>query len=711
MTKTTIILALISLLAFTSCNDVEKPVKLVKPMNNHTNILLKDYSTPFGVPPFDKIDISDFAPAYEIGMAEKRAEIEAIINNTEEATFANTIEAIEYSGVSLEKVAYVFGNLQSSNTNAKMQELAEIFSPQVTALYDEISMNQDLFKRVKHVFETADRTSLTTEQNMLLEKTYKGFVRGGANLNAEDNAKLKEINKELGLLSLSFGSNVLKETNNFKVVIDNKEELKGLPQSVLDAAALTASANGEDGKWMFTVQKSSLIPVLSYSDNRELRKKMYIGYTTRGDKNNEFDNKANVIKLVNLRLQKAKLLGYNNWAEYILVENIAKTPERAYSLVSDVITKSLVRANEELVDLQKIADAENAGIKIQPWDWWFYTEKLRMEKYNLSEEELKPYLQLENVRDGMFNVAAKLYDLEFKLNTEVPKMDPLADAYEVYRKGELISILYLDYYPRESKRGGAWMTAYRKQYRSQYGEDILPIISLTCNFTPATADAPSLLNLDEVTTLFHEFGHGLHGLLSTCQYETLSGTAVARDFVELPSQIMENWALQPEVLKTYAKHYQTGEVMPDELIAKMQKAGTFNNGFVVSEFAAAAALDMAWHKIETPFEGDVNEFESKTMKDLGLMDEIVVRYRSTYYNHIFAGGYAAGYYAYLWTAVLDADAFGAFQETSLFDKATADSFYKEILSAGGSDDVEQMWLRFRGRQPDVNFYLKRQGLE
>jgi len=566
-----------------------------------------------------------------------------------------------------------------------------------------------LFQKVKAVYENCDRSKLNEEQIMLLNKTYKSFVRGGANLNEEDKAKLKEINKKLSVLSLNFGSNVLKETNKFEIIIDNKEDLAGLPEGVISAAAITAKEKGKEGKWIFTIQKASLIPVLSYADDRELRKEAFLGYTNKGDHNDELDNKENVKQMVNLRLEKAKLLGYKNYASYILEDNMAKTPEKAIALIDDVMKKANIKSKEELKDLQKLADKD--GIKIKPWDWWYYTEKVRKAKYNLSEEEMKPYFKLENVRNGMFDLAGKLYDMSFKENKDLPKMDPKAESYEVYRKGKLISILYIDYYPRASKRAGAWMTAYRKQYRDKNGKNIIPIISLTTNFTPPTGDKPSLLNLDEVTTLFHEFGHGIHGMLSNCQYESLSGTSVPRDFVELPSQVNENWALQPEMLKSYALHYKTNEPMPDALIEKMQKAGTFNNGFVVAEFDAAAALDMAWHTITEPFTGNVNEFETKTMKNLGLIDEIIVRYRSTYYSHIFAGGYAAGYYAYLWTAVLDADAFGAFQETSLFDKTTADSFRENILSKGGTEDAEKMWLNFRGREPEIKFYLNRMGLE
>jgi peptidyl-dipeptidase Dcp len=710
MTKLNLIAGVILLMGIYSCDNINvQKDKNAKEMTETKNILLEDFNTPYGVPPFDQLKIEDYKPAYEVAIKEKQSEIDAIIANTDEPTFKNTIEAIELSGALLEKVDGVFGNLTSSNTNEEMEAIAQEVTPMVTALYDGISMNDALFQRAKAVYDNCDRSKLNEEQVMLLNETYKSFVRGGANLNEEDKAKLKEINKKLSVLSLNFGSNVLKETNKFEIIIDKKEDLAGLPEGVISAAAITAKEKGKEGKWIFTIQKASLIPVLSYADDRELRKKAFLGYTNKGDHNDELDNKENVKQMVNLRLEKAQLLGYKNYASYILEDNMAKTPEKAYALIADVMKKATVKSKEELKDLQKLAAKD--GIEIEPWDWWYYTEKLRKAKYDLSEEEMKPYFKLENVRNGMFDLVGKLYDLSFKLNSELPKMDPKAEAYEVYRKGELISILYIDYYPRASKRAGAWMTAYRKQYRDENGKNIIPIISLTTNFTPPTGDEPSLLNLDEVTTLFHEFGHGLHGMLSNCQYESLSGTSVARDFVELPSQILENWALQPEMLKSYALHYKTNEPMPDALIEKMQKAGTFNNGFVVAEFDAAAALDMAWHTITEPFTGNVNEFETKTMKDLGLIDEIVVRYRSTYYSHIFAGGYAAGYYAYLWTAVLDADAFGAFQETSLFDKTTADSFRENILSKGGTEDAEKMWLNFRGREPEIKFYLDRMGLE
>ncbi len=709
MTKLTFGLSFFLLVALFSCQNTNTK-KETQTMKTNNNILLEDFNTPYGVPPFDKIKISDYKPAYDIAIAQKKAEIEAIIKNTEKPTFKNTIEAIEFSGSLLEQVENIFENLLSCNTNDSMEALAQEITPKVTSLYDGILMNDTLFQKVKFVHDNCDTSTLSQEQKMLLKDTYKSFVRGGANLNETDKEALKKINVELGRLSLQFGSNVLKETNKAIIIVENKDELLGLPDAVIEAAAKTADEKGLKGKWVFTVQKSSMIPVLTYADNRKLREQILTAYITRGNHDDSLDNKEIVKKMVNLRLEKAKLLGYKSYAAFVLEDNMAKTPERANKLINDVFVKAVKKAKEERSDLQALADKEGANIKIKAWDWWYYTEKLRKEKYDISEEEIRPYFQLENVRNGMFDVANKLYGLTFKLNKDIPVMDPKAEAYEVYRNGKIQAILYLDYFPRESKRVGAWMTAYRKQYRKENGENVIPVISITTNFTPPTDSKPALLNMDETTTLFHEFGHAMHGMLSDCKYESLSGTSVPRDFVELPSQVNENWATAPEVMKSYAKHYKTGEPIPDKLIKKMEKSSTFNNGFVVTEFDAAAALDMAWHSISEPFNGDVNEFDKETMDKLGLIDEIVVRYRSPYFSHIFSGGYAAGYYSYLWTAVLDADAFGAFQETSLFDKKTADSFRENILSKGGTEDAETMWLNFRGREPKVDFYLKRMGI-
>lgn len=697
-----------ALFLLASCNSQLNESK-EKPMTD--NILLKEFTTPYGVPPFDKIKITDFAPAFDTAIAEMQAEVDAIVANPDEPTFENTIEALERAGSTLERVSGVFFNLQECNNSEEMEAIAMEVSPKNTALVDNINMNSTLFQRVKKVYKTADTTGWTSEKKMLLKKTYKQFVRGGANLNEKDKERLQEINKQLGILSLKFESNVLKETNNFKLIITDTNDLAGLPKVVRDAAAETAKNENLENSWVFTIQKPSLLPFLTYAKNRDLREKMFKAYISKGDHNDSLDNKENVIQIVNLRLEKAKLLDYPTYADYILEETMAKTPVRANELVTDVLGRAAARAKKEVAELQSLADMENAGFKIESWDWWYYAEKLRKMKYDLSDEELRPYFTLDNVRDGMFNVAHKLYGISFRKNDSLPKMDPEAEVYEVLDKNQsVIAILYMDYYPRASKRAGAWMTAYRKQQRDANGNNIIPIISATTNFTRPTADKPSLLSFDEVETLFHEFGHCLHGMLSNCTYQSISGTDVPRDFVELPSQIMENWATEPEVMKSYAKHYLTGEPIPDELIEKIRKSSTFNQGFEVTEFVAAAALDMYWHSIKEPFTGDVNQFENKVLSEAGLISQIVVRYRSTYYSHIFGGGYAAGYYSYLWTAVLDADAFGAFQEKSLFDKGTAIAFLNTILSKGGTIEADQMWLNFRGREPQIDFYLKRQGL-
>lgn len=692
-----------------SCNN-DKQNKETETMTN--NVLMQEFTTPYGVPDFDRITNEDYKPAFEEAIRKQKSEIESIVNNEDEPTFANTIEALERSGMMLDRVSNVFFNLLETNSNDTMQVLAKEISPMVTAVSDEIYMNDKLFAKVKKVRQTADTASMNSEQKMLLDNTYKTFVRGGANLNNEDKEKLKKINEKLSLLSLEFGDHVLAETNNYQLIVDNLEDLDGLPSAVITAASEEAKARDMDGKWVFTVQKSSMIPLLTYAKNRKLREDIFKAYTTRGDHNDSLDNKEIVKEIVNLRLAKATLLGFKTWADYVLEETMAKTPDRALDLIANVMTRSTAKAKKEAEELQKLAKSEGDDITIQPWDWWYYTEKLRKQKYNLSEEEMRPYFKLENVVKGIFDVANKLYGLTFKKNDELPVMDTEAVAYEVYdENGDLMAILYMDFFPRPSKRVGAWMTAFRKQYRDENGNNVIPIISLTTNFTKPTATEPSLLNWDEVTTLFHEFGHCLHGMLSKCTYRHLSGTDVPRDFVEMPSQFMENYAAEPQVLRNYAIHWETGDTIPDALIEKMQKSATFNMGFTVSEFVAAASLDMQWHAITEPFAGDVNAFDKAAMDKIGLIPQIVVRYRSTYFSHIFSGGYSAGYYSYLWTAVLDADAFGAFQETSLFDPTTAASFRNNILSKGGTEDAETMWLKFRGREPKVDFYLKRQGLE
>jgi len=699
-------LILLSGIIFTACNSETKD----KENKMNTNVLLEKFDTPFEVPPFDQIKQSDYVPAYKEAIKQHDAEIEAIVNNTEEPTFENTIEALELSGQLLNRIDNIFNNLTSTNSDSVMQAIAKEVSPLMSAHSDDIYLNDKLFARIKKVYEQKDNLKLDTEQAMLLDKTYKAFVRGGANLSAEDKETLRGLNKELGILSLEFGENVLAETNAFEMLLTDEADLAGLPEGVRQAAAANAKDHGHESGWLFTLDKPSLIPFITYSDKRDLREKMFKGYIMRGDNNNANDNKEVVKKMVNLRLKKANLLGFKNHASFVLDNNMAKNPDNVFELLGKVMPKANEMAKKELTELQKLADSEGANIKIEAWDWWYYSEKVRKAKYDLDEEQLRPYFKLENVRDAVFAVSGKLYGLKFVRNKDIPVYHKDAEAYEVHNAdGSLQAILYMDFYPRASKRAGAWMTSFRKQHYKD-GKNIIPIISVVTNFTKPTADKPSLLNYDEVSTLFHEFGHALHGMLSDCKYNSLSGTAVPRDFVEMPSQIMENWASEPEVMKAYFKHYKTGEPIPDELIAKIQKSGKFNAGFAISEYTAAAYLDMAWHTITEPFTGDVNTFETEQMKKIGLIDEIVVRYRSTYFSHIFAGGYSAGYYAYMWAEVIDADAFQAFKEAGIFDKKTAQSFRDNILSRGGTEDAMELYKKFRGREPKIDAYLERKGL-
>jgi peptidyl-dipeptidase Dcp len=544
----------------------------------------------------------------------------------------------------------------------------------------------------------------------LLEKYYRDFVRGGANLDKEKKARLREINQELSLLTLKFGENILKENNRFELIIENKEDLEGLPQSVIDAAAETAKERGYKGKWVFTLHKPSMIPFLTYSAKRELREKIFKAYINRGNHNDELDNKKILLKIVALRLERAKLLGYKTHAHYVLEENMAKNPENVYKLLDKIWKPALERAKKEAEELQQMIYKEGKNFKLQPWDWWYYAEKLKKEKYDFDDSVLRPYFKLENVIKGVFYVANKLYGLQFVERNDIPKYHPDVRVFEVKdADGSHIGILYTDYFPRASKRGGAWMNSFRKQSKIG-GKEIHPVITNNGNFSKPVGDKPSLLSIEEVLTLFHEFGHALHGLLSNCTYPTLSGTSVPRDFVELPSQIMENWALEPEVLKVYARHYKTGEVIPQELIEKLKKAKLFNQGFATVEYLAAAYLDMDWHTLTELNNIDPLKFEEESMKRIGLIPEIVVRYRSPYFRHIFSGGYSAGYYSYIWAEVLDADAFEAFKEKGIFDKETAQSFRKNILEKGGTEDPMILYKRFRGAEPKVEPLLKRRGL-
>lgn len=674
------------------------------------NPLLKEFTTPFGVPPFDQIKEEHFLPAIKTGIEIHKKEIEAIIKNPEAPTFENTIEALEKSGRLLQKVTDIFYVLNGCMTNDNMQKIAKEVAPMLAKHMDEIRMNPDLFKRVKTVYDNKDKLNLNPEQKKLLEEYYKDFVRGGANLDDAKKARLMEINQELSLLSVKFGENVLKEENKFELVIDRKEDLEGLPEAVIQEAYETAKERGKEGKWVFTIKKPSLIPFLQYSPNRELREKIFKAYINRGNNNDELDNKKIISRIIALRVEKAKLLGYKSHAHLILEENMAKTPEKVYELLKKIWEPALKVAKKEAKELQEMIYKEGEKFKLEPWDWWYYAEKVRKEKYQLDEEMLRPYFKLENCIEGAFYVANKLYGIKFEEREDIPKYHPDVKVFEVKEAdGSHIGIFYVDYFPRASKRSGAWMTSFRKQSMLD-GKMVHPVIVNVGNFTKPTSNKPALLSIEEVETLFHEFGHALHGLLSKCTYPSLSGTAVPRDFVELPSQIMENWALEPEVLKVYAKHYQTGEVIPSELVEKIKNSRKFNQGFATVEYLAAAFLDMDYHTLEEVREIDPIKFEEESMKKIGMIPEIVVRYRSTNFQHIFSGGYSAGYYSYIWSEVLDADAFEAFKEKGIFDPKTALSFRKNILEKGGSDDPMTLYKRFRGREPKVEPLLKKRGL-
>lgn len=687
-----------------SCNTNQKQ------MQTETNPFFTEYGTPFEVPAFDKIKNKDFLPAFKEGMKQQSEKIDEIANNTESPTFENTLVAMDQSGELLTRVSNVFYNLSSANTNDSIQAISKEIAPLLSAHRDNISLNEKLFDRVKSLFDKKDELGLNTEQMMMLEKSYKKFVRGGANLKDEQKDKFRKINSELSVLTVEFGENLLAETNDFQLIIENENDLSGLPDFVKDMGAADAKAAGMEGKWLYTLNKPSMIPFLQYADNRDFREKIFKGYINRGNNDNDHDNKKIASKIAALRVERANLLGYPTHAHYVLDNNMAKTPENVYKLMDQVWDAALPMAKQEALELQKMITAEGGDFQLEAWDWWYYTEKLRKQKYDLDDEQLKPYFELSNVQQGMFTVANNLWGLTFKVREDLPKPHPDAIAYEVFdNDGTHQAILYMDFHPRSSKRTGAWMSSYRKQYKVD-GENITPIITMVMNFSKPTGDSPSLLTFEEVQTMFHEFGHALHGMLSDCTYEMLSGTSVARDFVELPSQIMENWAGEPEVLKMFAKHYETGEVIPDELIDKMEASSKFNQGFITVEYTAAAYLDMNWHTLTEPVEKNTLEFEKESMDKIGLIPEIVVRYRSPYFAHIFSGGYSSGYYGYQWAAVLDADAFEAFKETSLFDQKTAQAFRENILEKGGTEEPMKLYKQFRGAEPSTEPMLKRKGL-
>ena len=676
-----------------------------------TNPFFQEFKTPFGVPPFEKIKVEHYMPAFRAGIDENQREVKAIAESTAPATFANTVEPLEKSGALLKRVTSVFFVLSESMTDEKMQAIATEVSPLLSKNSDDILLNERLFERIKRVYENREKESLTPEQKRLTEIYYKRFLRNGAALPQEMKDRLRKINEELGLLELKFSDNVLAENNAFQMVLDKREELAGLPEGVVSGAAEAAQERGLTGKWVFTLHKPSLLPFLTYSDRRDLREKLYRGYFEKGNNNDSLDNKAILVKITNLRIDKAHILGFPSFADYSLTENMAQNPDKVYTFLGQIWEPARRKALQEAAEWEALGKKDDPSFKLQPWDWWYYAEKVRKAKYDLDEESLRPYFKLENVLQGAFDVAGKLYGLKFVERKDIPKYHKDVRVFEVLEKdGRHVGIFYTDYFPRASKRGGAWMNSFRDE-SIVGGKRIAPVVSNNGNFSKPTGDKPALLSFEEVTTLFHEFGHALHGLLMNVTYSTVGGAGMPIDFIELPSQIMENWASEPEVLKSYAKHYQTGEVMPDALIAKMSNAKRFNQGFETVEYLAASILDMDWHRLQTPFEGSPLEFEKRSMERIGLMPEILPRYRSTYYLHIFGGGYSAGYYSYIWAQVLDADAFQAFKETSLFDSEAAARFRKFILERSGTDEAMKLYKEFRGAEPKVDALLKRKGLD
>lgn len=671
-----------------------------------SNPFFSEFQTPDGVPPFDQIKLEHYEPAFRKGMEEQNKLIQAIVDSKEEPNFENVIVAFDNSSPILDRVGGVFYNLTEAETTDELTALSMKLAPVLSEHGDNISLNHDLFLKIKAVYDKKDALGLNTEQNRLLEKIYKDFVRSGANLPADKQARLRDINKQLSTLGITFSNNILNENNEFKLFVDKKEDLAGLPDWFCQSAAQEAKAAGQEGKWLFTLHNASRLPFLQYADNRELREKMYKAYINRGNNNDKNDNKQIIKDILTLRLEKAKLLGYDCYSAFVLDNTMAKTPQTVMDFLGNLWQYALPKAKAEAAELQKLMDKEGKGQKLEAWDWWYYTEKLRKEKYNLEEDEIKPYFKLENVREGAFAVANKLYGITLTKKEGVPVYHPDVEVFEVKdADGSQLGIFYVDYFPRPGKSGGAWMSNYREQQG-----DIRPLVCNVASFTKPVGDTPSLLTLDEVETLFHEFGHGLHGLLTQCQYKGTSGTNVVRDFVELPSQINEHWATEPEVLKMYAKHYQTGEVIPDELIEKILRQKTFNQGFITTELMAAAILDMNLHNL-TDMQGfDVENFEKDAMDSLGLIPEIAPRYRTTYFNHII-GGYAAGYYSYLWANVLDNDAFEAFKEHGIFDKQTADAFRHNVLEKGDSDDPMTLYKNFRGAEPQLDPMLKNRGMK
>ena len=670
------------------------------------NPLLEKWNTAYEIPPFEQIKLEHYLPAFDQAMKMHNAEIEAIVNNKETATFVNTIEALEYSGSTLNKISAVLSNLLSSNWSEEFQVIADSIMPLLSVHEDNIYLNQKLFERIKFVYENKEKENLSPEQERLLEESYKGFVRGGANLALEKQERFKEINQELTQLTLNFDKNVLGATNAFKLEITNESDLAGLPDNFKEGAKVSDSLGNV--KWIVSLNNPSLLPFLQYAENRDLREKIWRAYSSRCN-GGEFDNNQIINKIVNLRIERANILGYSSHADFVLEETMAKNSQSVYDLLLKVWKPALAKAIEE-----RNIYIKKSGLKnIEPWDWRYYTEIIRKEQYDLDESEISKYFSVENVQTAIFDVCNKLYGLKFVENKTLPKYDPDVISYEVFDNDKVISILYIDYYVRPSKSSGAWMTEYRIQHETQDGNNVIPIVSLVLNFPKPTGDTPSLLSFDDTETFFHEFGHAVHGMLSKCRYASISGTNVPRDFVEFPSQFMENYAINKEVLKTYAKHYLSGEIISDQLIEKILKAGTYGQGFTNVELIAASLLDMDYHVLTTQTNINPIEFENAAMAKIGLIPEIISRYKSQYFKHIFTGsfGYSSGYYSYTWSAVYEADAFELFKEKGIFDKETANSFRNNVLEIGNTKDLKTQYLIFRGQEPQIKPLLEKRGLK
>lgn len=676
----------------------------------HTdNPLLKPFQTIHQTVPFNLVKIEHYLPAFDVAIAETKAEVQQIIDNPATPDFANTIVALDLAGEKLERIKGIFFNLNSAETNDEMQSIAQEVAPKLSDFSNDITLNEQLFARIKTVYEQRSRLALNTEETTLLEKTYRRFVRSGANLNETDKAKYREITKELSTLGLQYQQNVLAETNAYELLIADEKDLSGLPESIVEMAAQAARAKEKEG-WLFNLQYPSYVPFVKYADNRGLREQMFRASGSRANRGNENDNNDIIRRIVELRLEKAKLLGFSTHAEYKLQERMAETPEKVIRFLEDLHQSSKSFAIKEFAEVQEYAAKAGLEGAVQRWDWAYYSEKLKSEKYNFTDEEVKPYLQLEKVIEGVFGLAQKLYGLRLQENKDIEVYHPEVSAYEVFDKqNRFIAVLYLDFFPRESKRSGAWMTDYRPQSNVN-GNQIRPHVSLVTNFSKSTENTPSLLTFDEVTTFLHEFGHGLHGMLSQCQFPGTSGTNVYWDFVELPSQMHENWAYEKEWLDTFAMHYQTGEKMPEELIDKIRKAQNFQAAYMMERQLSFGMLDMAYHHREMPVEGELKPFEMNAIASTDLFEPVEGSLQSASFSHIFSGGYDAGYYSYKWAEVLDADAFSVFQEKGIFDRETADSFRKNILEKGGSEHPMNLYKAFRGQDPTVTALLKRNGL-